>query len=230
MYIYSFLCYFLQPKAKLFPIEKKKKSSAGGFEFNFVKNDKVKAIVARKRPAKTLLAKKSESNESTSVNLSPKPIQKSTEKPKQSPKLIQKKPDADIDSLLNIAKVKQPEDEASLSLNINTSIDLSKVPHGKLPFGEKKKRLSRYERKEKVLQRRINVAKEKKMSNPFKNEKLSQNVTQQKSQTANKVVKKAENIFKNTPEVPVVGQRFVKPINEVNKMSTFFSLLSLKAK
>lgn len=204
----------------MFPIERKKNSNAGGFEFNFVKNDKVKAIVARKRPAQVLLAKKAQATNPAAMNLATNSIGKAAESPKLSPKkstqaqnVVPKKQDVDIDSLLNIAKVQKPEDEVSLSLNIDINPSQSRA--GKLPFGEKKKKLSRNERKEKVMQRRIDAAKEKKTGNPFKPEKTSQNAAQSKPQSANKFVKKAENIFKNTPDVPIVGQRFVKPINEI---------------
>lgn len=214
----------------------KRKSNVDGFDFNFVKNDKIKAVVARKRPAQLLVAKKSANKTENSVSM---PVQKSNDNSKQtenkviSPqKPIAKKPNADIDSLLNIAKVKQPEDEASLSLNINTSVDLSQISAKR--FGEKKKKLSRNERKEKVMQRRIEEARskqEKKPPNAFSKQsnvgdgpktvqKTAEPTNEKKPKLfekkfENKPVKKAENIFKNTPEVPVVGQRFVKPINEI---------------
>lgn len=105
---------------------------------------------------------------------------------------------------MNIAKVNKPEDEASLSLNIDTNIDFSKISSGKLSFGEKKKKLSREERKERVMQRRIEASQQKQ-------EKKSQNRPPQ----SNKPAKKMESLFKNNPDVPVVGQRFVKPLNEI---------------
>lgn len=177
-----------------------------------MKNDKVKAIVARKRPIQPVVAKKPEEVESPAVKSLTKLVSKS-ESPKPSTftpqKAAPKKQETDVDSLLNIAKVKKPEDEASLSLNLN--IDFSQIPAGKLPFGEKKKKLNRTERKEKVMQRRIEVAKEKK--NPFKAPESK--TTNAAPKPAHKIVRKAENIFKNTPDVPMVGQRFVRPINEI---------------
>ncbi|XP_055304759.1 probable ATP-dependent RNA helicase CG8611 [Sitodiplosis mosellana] len=236
----------IKPTQKLkFPtVGKKKKQNTGGFDFNFVKNDKVKAVVARRRPVQATVVKKSEAVKSTAANLASKPVEKaeniskSTQKNYVTPlKPTPKKPNDDVDALLNIAKVKKPEDEVSLSLNIDTNVDLSTFS-GKR-FGEKKKKLSRNERKERVMQRRIEEARGKQDNRtPYAGPKPSNtphdesNVTQKtsiavqggnssknpferKTDKPNKPFKKAENIFKNTPDIPVVGQRFVKPLNEI---------------
>lgn len=230
---------FLQPKFKFPSDGKKKKSNTGGFEFNFVKNDKVKAIVARKRPAQAAVVKKSEAVKPTIANLVARPVQKPANDNQQNKyvrplnKPTPKKQNDDVDALLNIAKVKKPEDDVSLSLNIDTSIDLSKISGKK--FGEKKKKLSRNERKERVMQRRIEEARSKQEKRaPYTgprtpnavqstssatdntpNAATSKNPFERKTEKPNKPFKKAENIFKNTPDVPVVGQRFVKPLNEI---------------
>lgn len=179
--------------------------------------------MARKRPIQKTSVNRTEMNKLTAAGLPSKlgekskdilmPNQKKNEKPQ---KVVEKKIETNIDSLLNIAKVKQPEDEASLSLNI--AIDVNKIPAGKSPFGEKKKKLSRNERKERVMQRRIEAA-------HTKPEKKPPNVNTQKPQSTHrtsdispkeKIVKrKAENLFKDSPEIPIVGQRFVKPLNEI---------------
>lgn len=193
-----------------------------------MKNDKVKAVVARKRPVKPVIAQKPAEKKSLVANFPPESIKKSTDDSIKSlnnletpQKPTQKKQNVDVDSLLSLAKAKRPEDEASLSLNIETNIDFSKIP---AKFGEKKKKLSRNERKERVMQRRIEVAREKhekkpitSNQNPFKtsNQKSSAVNNTQKPQTVTKFTRKAENIFKNTPDVPIVGQRFVKPLNEI---------------
>lgn len=220
--------YFLQPNSKTPMSGKKRKSNASGsgFDFNFVKNEKVKAVVARKRPAKVLVAKKPETAKSPAMN-----FVKSVDNSKMSPnkavvtqrQVTPKLASTDIDSLLNIAKVKKPEDEATLSLNIDTSIDLSKIAVNK--FGEKKKKLSRNERKERVMQRRVNEARgkqERKIPNyspnppdaDRKNSEFTKPI-EKKQENVKKTMRKAENIFKNAPEIPVVGQRFVKPLNEI---------------
>lgn len=213
----------MQNKAKLFPVDNKRRSNTGGFDFNFVKNDKIKAVVARKRPVQAKVVKKPETNKSLSASFSSKSNEKSADhsqtfqkKISTPQKVVQKKPETDVDSLLNIAKVKKPEDEASLSLNIG--FDLNQIPAGKNPFGEKKKKLSRNERKERVMQRRIESA-------HAKPEKKTPNVSTQKPQPTNQrsenlpkervFKRKAENLFKDSPEIPVVGQRFVKPLNEI---------------
>lgn len=218
----------MQPKAKLFPIQGKKNSNTSGFDFNFVKNDKIKAVVARKRPVKSAIPLKPDTTTFAAVNSSAKTVAKPIESVKKiavtPQKVTPKKQNADIDSLLNIAKVKNPEDESSISLNINLNVDYSQLPAGKLPYGEKKKKLSRNERKEKVMQRRIDAAHERKAPIANKQEPQITNVQAapqsvnkfaQRPQAPNKFIRKAENIFKNTPEVPMVGQRFVKPINEI---------------
>lgn len=211
------------------PAANKLKSNRGGFDFNFVKNDKVKAIVARKRPAKVIpVTNKSHIQNGPKAKSTEKPSTKVNDK-QQSSKEIGKN-DKNIDSLLNIAKVKNPEDSASISLNIDTNIDFSKISLNKLPFADKKKKLSRNERKERVLQRRIEAAQDK-------HEKKAQNVNrtvstvpvektettettpqanpfQSKVQQTNRP-RKTESLFKNNPEIPNIGQRFVKPINEI---------------
>lgn len=205
-----------QSKPKSFPIERKRKSNSGGFDFNFVKNDKVKAIVARKRPAQVIAAKKSVAATSLAASFIKEPVKKSSNSPgknestieKSSAKVEQKNKNVDLDSLLNIAKVKRPEDEASLCLNIDTSVDLTKIPAGKLPFVDRKKKLSRHEREERVLQRRIEAAHSKPV-------KKTPNANAQKSQSMGKTARRPENLFKDNPDVPVVGQRFVKPLNEI---------------
>lgn len=220
-----------------------------------MKNDKVKAIVARKRPAKVVPIKTAApAAESLKPSTPVKQFVKGNEGKQNaaSPgKGANKKVDNDnIDSLLNIAKVKKPEIETSLSLNIDTSIDFSKVPSGRLPFGDKKKKLSRNERKERVMQRRIETAQGKQeKKNPFINKQRTQSQPQPQSQqqqqpesesksvsqpssevesrpepqskpqstappSYNKA-KKSEPLFRNNPEIPIIGQRFVKPINEI---------------
>lgn len=170
--------------------------------------------MARKRPAKPAIAKNTEVTKLATANFSPKSTEKSTAfQKKDDTSQAQKKPNVDIDSLLNIAKVKKPEDEASLCLNIETNIDPNRIP---AKFGEKKKKLSRNERKERVMQRRIDTARGKQETNtPNVSNPKPFSLNSQKPQTAHKVVRKAENIFKNTPDVPIVGQRFVKPLNEI---------------
>lgn len=173
--------------------------------------------MARKRPIQTTSIKGGETNK-FSVSLKPESIPIRNQK-KNEPfqKVDENKSESDIDSLLNIAKVKKPEDEASLSLNIG--IDLNKISPRKTPFGEKKKKLSRNERKERVMQRRIEAA------HTSKPEKKPPNATAPNVQpilrkpdnvSKEKTFKrKAENLFKDSPEIPVVGQRFVKPLNEI---------------
>lgn len=216
--------FYSQSKLKSFPFEKKRKSNADGFDFNFVKNDKIKAIVARKRPAQVIAAKKSAAIKTFAASFSTEPTKKesicatqtkttntkSTAKPEQKTK----KQNVDVDTLLTIAKVKRPEDEASLCLNIDTSVDFKKMSSGKLPFVERKKKLSRHERQERVLQRRIEAAHTKPGQKPTApSSNANANVNSQKSQSLGK--KRPENLFKDNPDVPVVGQRFVKPLNEI---------------
>lgn len=206
----------LQVKPKLFPIAKKRKSNIEGFDFNFVKNEKVKAIVARKRPAQVLAAKKSAAATkslvaSFSTRSAEKPSNDTERKQNTNAKSavkVEEKKNVNVDSLLNVAKVKRPEDEASLSLNIDTSVDFKRISAVKLPFGDKKKKLSRHEREERVMQRRIEAA-------HSKSAKKTSNANAQKSQPAARFAKRPENLFKDNPEVPVVGQRFVKPLNEI---------------
>lgn len=173
--------------------------------------------MARKRPAQSTIVKKTETTRPPLMSLALKLGQKQTNTPTQnqskivSPQKVPQKKEhknVDIDSLLNIAKVKKPEDEACLSLNIDTSFNLNTISGAKLPFSEKKKKLSRNERKERVMQRRIEAA-------HSKYEKKPPTSAVQRPPPTNKVVKKAENIFKNTPEIPVMGQRFVKPVDEI---------------
>lgn len=211
------------------PAANKRKSNTGGCDFNFVKNDKIKAFVARKRPAKVIqVPNKSNVQNELKAKLPEKPFFKVNEKQLSSIEIG--KNDKNIDSLLNIAKVKKPEDDASISLNIDTNIDFSKIPVNKLPFADKKKKLSRNERKERVMQRRIEAAQvkhERKAPNVNKpvsivpTEKTETTETtpqsnpfQSKVQQTNRP-RKTESLFKNNPEIPNIGQRFVKPINEI---------------
>lgn len=201
-------------------------SNTSEFDFNFVKNDRVKAIVARKRPAKVIpVANKSNLHNEPKAKSPEKPLAKVNEKKQSSKDIV--KSDKNIDSLLNIAKVKKPEEVTSISLNIDTNIDFSKIPVNKLPFADKKKKLSRNERKERVMQRRIEAAQvkhERKAPNvnktvstvpDEKTETTTQpNPFQTKVQQMNRP-RKTESIFKNNPEIPNIGQRFVKPINEI---------------
>lgn len=198
-----------------------------------MKSDKVKAIVARKRPIKTVStpqktvhAFKETTNVSSSKeaakfkNASPtKPVNallkpaeaKTIDSDKEQPKAT------NIDSLLSLAKVSRPEDEATISLNIATNFELP--AGGRLP-GEKKKKLSRFERNERVMQKRIEFAQHKTDAR-----KMSQNVPKikadepQQSNSTNHSrfgrAKKTESLFKDVPEIPNVGQRFVKPLNEI---------------
>lgn len=163
--------------------------------------------MARKRPPKV-----AQTTNKTESNDKPKTLESKFEKKKivtpQEPK---------IDTLLNIAKVKRPEDETTISLNIDTSIDLSKISGANLPFVDKKKKLSRNERKERVMQRRIEAAHtkhEKKPPNAFKPQTESQPRPHAAAQQSNKNAR-TESLFKNNPDIPIVGQRFVKPINEI---------------
>lgn len=201
---------FPQSKPKSFPIDKKRKSNTGGFDFNFVKNDKIKAIVARKRPAQVIAAKKSGTAKPFAASFSAAPNENTKTTPSAKVEQQKKKPDVDVDSLLSIAKVKKPEDETSLCLNIDTSVDLKKLSTGKLPFADRKKKLSRNERKERVMQRRVEAAQAKPTKRP---QPSAPNI--QKSQTIVRNARRPENLFKDNPDVPVVGQRFVKPLNEI---------------
>lgn len=136
-----------------------------------------------------------------------------------------------IDSLLNIAKVKKPEDDTSISLNIDTNIDFSKISVNKLPFADKRKKLSRNERKERVMQRRIEASHEKHEKKTPNFNKTVSTVPAEKTETNATTTppanpfhsnvqqtnrpRKTESLFKNNPEIPNIGQRFVKPINEI---------------
>lgn len=193
------------------PAGKKKKSNANkdGFDFNFVKNNKIKAIVARKRPPKPIVPNSASKLTSNNNNLLltsnqnesvPKKIENNFVK--KSTATVASKGEINEDILLNFAKIKKPEDDVSLSLNINTDIDISKIS-SKLPFGEKKKKLSRNDRKERVMQRRIEAA------------EVKQQTKSHSIDRPMKSAKKMESLFKNNPEVPVIGQRFVKPLNEI---------------
>lgn len=164
--------------------------------------------MARKRPAKVPSTESSSSSKPNNNNKSifaPKTIAPvgTTPKVKETIKITPAAAEPkggkdDEDLLLNFANVKQPEDDVSLSLNIDTSIDVTKRPN----FGEKKKKLSRDERKERVMQRRIEASNAK---------------TESKAPTRpfQKTPKKMTSLFKDNLEVPVVGQRFVKPLSEI---------------
>lgn len=184
----------------------RRKQSAGGFDFNFVKNDKVKAVVARKRPPK-VASTSTQSNNNVALTLAPKPAaitnaakvketvatKKTTAEPQHGSKTGKEE-----DILLNFATVKKPEDDVSLSLNIDTSIDETKRP----TFGEKKKKLSRDERKQRVMQRRIEASNAKSEAKP-------------PARPFQKKPQKMTSLFKDNLEVPLVGQRFVKPLSEI---------------
>lgn len=158
-----------------------------------MKSGTVKAVVARKRPAKPQTS--NASNPANRTVLAPPNASKPFEKPQ-----IKVAPKEDV--LLNLAKVKKPEDAAQLSLNVDTSVDVSKpFPN----FGEKKKKLSRDERKEKVMHRRIEASKAK--LNPSKDHKPANAF----SRNARKVT---TSLFKDNLEVPKLGNRLVKPLNE----------------
>lgn len=247
---------------------RKKSTGSNGFDFNFVKADKVKAVVARKRPIKPVSTTPQKPihafKETTNVVASkktPTKLEKPAPKPSQVQKPSPKPQKADVDSLLNIAKVKRPEDEATLSLNIGT--DFSQLSTGRLP-GQKKKRLSRIERKDRVMQRRIDAAQSKadarraqnpprvnpqrsenvpketserpepphQSEEPQQSEKTQQSEQPERSEQPQKSEKppqpqqsaqprppqryrKVESLFKDVQEVPHVGQRFVKPLNEI---------------
>lgn len=165
-----------------------------------MKSGPVKAIVARKRPQKPQTNAESKPVATFLATTSTGSAAVAEEKIPEKVTKINKKNDEDI--LLNIAKVKKPEDSAQLSLNIDTSIDPSKP----LPkFGVKKKKLSRDERKEFVMQRRIEQTRSK--QNPFKDTK-PQNAFRK---SARKVT---TSLFTDNLDVPKVGNRLVKPLNE----------------
>lgn len=228
-----------------------------------MKSDNVKAVVARKRPVKPVSTtpQKPTSAFKQTTNVSeakktPTKLEKPTPKlpqvQKPSPK-ANKPQQGDIDSLLNIAKVKRPEDEATLSLNIDTNY--SYLPAGRLP-GEKKKKLSRVERKERVMQKRIDAAQSKtnarkaqyapkvQRTENVPKESSERPEQQEPSERSNRPeqpeqpeqpkqlerpkptqqsepprqqsrYRKSESLFKDVQEVPHVGQRFVKPLNEI---------------
>lgn len=150
---------------------------------------------------------------------------------------VAKSKSTDIDSLLNIAKVKRPEDEATLSLNVAT--DVSQLPAGRLP-GEKKRKLSRNERKERVMQRRVEAAqgmsnarraqnapkgqnvpraedapRAAPTGNPFKSADEQKEEKTERPRQPPKYAKKSESLFKDVADIPTMGQRFVKPLNEI---------------
>lgn len=176
-----------------------------------MKNEKVKAIVARKRPIKiantTSISMTKTASEETPKKLFTSNKVKNNESQEKIPKTDK---NVNIDSLLNLAKVQKPEEEASLSLNIDTNIDINRISSGNLPFIGKKKKLSRVERKERVMQKRIEIAQSKNVKNPS-----NANSSANRPPQANKIVKKSESLFKNNPDIPIVGQRFVKPLNEI---------------
>lgn len=200
----------LQVKSAAPALRRKNSRANGGFDFNFVKNDKIKAVVARKRPAKVPATDSSPSPKAnTNKNTAPlfalktNAIVKVAPKVKEPIKVNQTVTETNRgkdqeDILLNFADVKKPEDDVSLSLNINTTVDGSK----RLPFGEKKKKLSRDERKERVMQRRIEAVNAKSEAKP-------------PTRPFQKTAKKMTSLFKDNLEVPVVGQRFVKPLSEI---------------
>lgn len=199
------------------PTRSRNSGGSSGFDFNFVRNEKVKAIVARKRPVKaTNVPSKAVNNNAVSPKVAQVSVAKKIDTKvergaaKAETVATANKPKDVEDILLSFAKVKKPEDEASLSLNINTDIDLSKLS-SMLPFGDKKKKLSRDERKERVMQRRIEAAQSKTQLKP----NTSSTANDKHTKFAPKTPKKSESLFKNNPEVPIVGQRFVKPLNEI---------------
>lgn len=198
-----------QVKSTALGNRRKRSGANGGFDFNFVKNDKIKAVVARKRPAKVPTTDSSPATKANNNNNAPifepktkavvsaAPIVKVPAKVSQT--TVEPKRDKfDEDLLLNFAAVKKPEDDVSLSLNINTTIDPTKRP----TFGEKKKKLSRDERKERVMQRCIEASNAKSEAKPL-------------TRPFQKQAKKETSLFKDNLEVPVVGQRFVKPLSEI---------------
>lgn len=173
--------------------------------------------MARKRPVKPIISQNSVAKKSVEASMSF--MNKSTEAAKkesktnktaEKPSIVKNLPigktgDSVEDTLLRLAKVKKPEDTAELSLNvtIDTNVDPSKLNIG---LGKKKK-LSRTERKEQVMQKRIELAHQK-FQKPGGSESFN------KPNFA-KPAKRTQSLFTNNPEIPVIGQRFVKPLNEI---------------
>lgn len=186
---------------------KRKQHQSNGFSFNFVKNDKIKAVVARKRPVKVIATQKSGAKDSNKQFNFPNKINENDKKHNITKNVQADKKTASSveDVLLNLASVKRPEDNAELSLNvtIDTNVDPSKLNIALA----KKKKLSRTERKERVMQKRIELAQQK-FQKPSGNEKSNKPKIE-------KSTKRMQSLFSNNPEVPVIGQRFVKPLNEI---------------
>lgn len=205
-----------EPKNPFSHAIKKKNSADGRFNFNFVKNNTVKAVVARKRIIKPTHSANSTNETSTKPSTFSSQSSFSFKNPSNSGKLPKversnksaSEPDEDL--LLNFAKVKKPEDDSSLSLNVERRIDSSR-PLTR-PTNEKKKKLTREERKERGLQRRIEEAKAKHAPRPA--------VASKKEMR-----KMTSSLFGANAPVPTVGSRLVKPLSE--RVFTGFPMASI---
>lgn len=172
-----------------------------------MKNDKIKAVLARKRPPKSLLTAKSDGKKPIFNSI---PVQKTDSAIKPTPSATKTSENDKAwsieDSLLSFARVKKPEDDAEISLNVtvDTNVDMSKLKSALT----KKKKLTRTERKDRVMQKRIEDAQQK---TSYK----SMASSDKPKSKVERNIRKDKSLFVNNPEVPVIGQRFVRPLNEI---------------
>lgn len=186
--------------------KKKKTSDVNDFAFNFTTNSKVKAVVAKRRTPQ-LLAKKSAQNQQLSLLSTP------------------------------IAAAPPAEDNISLSLNVRAG---TVEDRDKTAARLVKKSMNSKQRKELVLEKRaqtFNAGGKLLPSKTFHKPAAPLNGTSDENAPPPKVnapppkvnapppqqkrppqktgkPKKMSSLFANNPDVPIVGQRLVNPLNE----------------
>lgn len=198
---------------------------------NFVKAKKVTAILARKRPVKPTPSACPAGNNGVK---SPGPLKAGYFLPAGQNKIASSKGEgtrSEEDILLDIAACKK-DPEGSLSLNIiSDTTQISQQPI------EKKRRLTRIERKQKTMQRRIDQSKSvqinkapqsKQVAPPLRVAAVQTNLQTVPKSSSTKTIPsnpvsrpsipaktKVDSMFSHNPEIPKVGQRFVAPIKEI---------------
>lgn len=187
-----FRVFFFQTKTPQKSNKKKNKNSSDDFSFEFTKNSKIKAIVARKRtnvPKATIPVDKKKVIEAakgpTVTLLNNSKIQPKIKAKEQLP--IPKKPV-----------------ESELTLNVSTTPIEAPVS---APSSQIVKNIFDPER-----QKRFNALKEKISVAPTKSGPTTTNTNQKPKPPRRGEAK--NSLFNKNPEIPVMGQRLVKPIFE----------------
>ncbi|XP_055389810.1 probable ATP-dependent RNA helicase CG8611 [Condylostylus longicornis] len=206
------------------------KENGSKFSFQFTKNDKIKAVVARRRPTTILNGQnlKTEKNVINNHQSSqpknyvmrpsfPETNESFDENHKKKNYVLRPKDDVDdIDSNNDNVNETKAQNGDDIFLNLTTSVDPQLANKSNV-------KLSRTERINKKREDKLSFRKEKRSGRVLTEEEINEGI-KKFSKLPQKSKKKKPNICQNI-ETKIIGQRFVKPI--VEKIFTGCSLETL---